>query len=88
MPNTVILKPAAEKQFRALPGKDQKRVAQVLDQLESTSTPDGCKKLSNNDDVWRVRKGPYRVLYTSPNDDGEIEVLKIAHRRDAYKGFN
>ena len=34
---------------------------------------------------WRARRGEYRVRYTIGDGRGEVVVLDIAHRRDAYR---
>lgn len=35
--------------------------------------------------VWSARRGTYRVLYRVYDDRREVVVLRIEHRRDAYR---
>jgi mRNA-degrading endonuclease RelE of RelBE toxin-antitoxin system len=35
--------------------------------------------------VWSARRGTYRILYRIREDPGEVVVLRIEHRRDAYR---
>jgi mRNA-degrading endonuclease RelE of RelBE toxin-antitoxin system len=35
--------------------------------------------------LWSARKGTYRVLYRINEDLGEVIVIRIEHRRDAYR---
>ena len=35
--------------------------------------------------VWSVRRGTYRVLYRIHENRREVVVLRIDHRRDAYR---
>lgn len=35
--------------------------------------------------VWSARRGTYRILYRICEDPGEVVVLRIEHRRDAYR---
>ena len=35
--------------------------------------------------IWAARRGTYRVLYRIHDDPPEIIVLRIEHRRDAYR---
>jgi mRNA interferase RelE/StbE len=35
--------------------------------------------------IWSARRGTYRVLYRIAEDPREIIVLRIDHRRDAYR---
>lgn len=35
--------------------------------------------------LWSARKGTYRVLYRINEDRGEVIVVRVDHRRDAYR---
>jgi mRNA-degrading endonuclease RelE of RelBE toxin-antitoxin system len=35
--------------------------------------------------VWAARRGTYRVLYRLREEAGEVVVVRIEHRRDAYR---
>jgi mRNA interferase RelE/StbE len=35
--------------------------------------------------IWSARRGTYRVLYRIRDDVREVVVLRIEHRRDAYR---
>ena len=35
--------------------------------------------------IWAARRGTYRVLYRINEDKHEVIVLRIEHRRDAYR---
>ena len=35
--------------------------------------------------VWTARRGTYRVLYRINDDVREVVVLRVDHRRDAYR---
>jgi len=35
--------------------------------------------------VWSARRGTYRVLYRIRDDTREVVVMRIEHRRDAYR---
>jgi mRNA interferase RelE/StbE len=35
--------------------------------------------------VWSARRGTYRVLYRINEDAREVIVLRVEHRRDAYR---
>lgn len=37
--------------------------------------------------VWSARRGTYRVLYRIRDDRREVVVVRIEHRRDAYRPF-
>ena len=35
--------------------------------------------------IWSARRGTYRVLYRINDDAHEVIVLRVEHRRDAYR---
>ena len=35
--------------------------------------------------IWSARRGTYRILYRVREDPREVVVLRIEHRRDAYR---
>lgn len=44
------------------------------------------KPLRNDlDGIWSARRGTYRVLYRIREDSREVVVLRIDHRREAYR---
>ena len=75
----------AERQIRKLPRADQVRVIQVIQALSINPRPPGCRKLSGYDDVFRVRIGRYRVLYSIEDRRLLIIVLKVGDRKDVYR---
>ena len=76
---------SAEKQLKRLPRTDQQRLARVMLALADDPFPRGTRKLSGYDDVFRVRVGRYRILYSVSETRLIIVVLKIGHRKDVYR---
>jgi len=75
----------AERQIRRLPRTDQVRVIRVIQALSTDPRPPGCRKLSGYDDVFRVRIGRYRALYSIEDRRLVIIVLKVGDRKDIYR---
>jgi mRNA interferase RelE/StbE len=75
----------AEKQLKKLPRDSQIRVAKAILNLPAEPFPKGSRKLSGYDDVFRIRVGRYRVLYSVAEKKLIIIVLKIGHRKDVYR---
>jgi len=50
--------------------------------------PQGARKLTGYDDVFRVRRGRYRILYSVSEPTLIIVILKIGHRKDVYRLAN
>ena len=75
----------AEKQLKKLPPPDQRRVTKAILDLADTPFPRGSRKLSGYEDVFRIRIGRYRILYSVLEKKLVIIVLKIGHRKDVYR---
>ena len=75
----------AEKQLKRLPRGDQQRVTNAILRLPAEPFPKGSRKLSGYDDVFRIRVGHYRVLYSVAEKKLIIIVLKVGHRKDVYR---
>jgi mRNA interferase RelE/StbE len=75
----------AERQLKKLPSTDQARVVRAILPLADDPFPKGTRKLTGYDDVFRLRVGRYRVLYSVAKSKLIVVVLKIGHRREAYR---
>lgn len=83
MKYTVGLKPRATKDLRDIQKQDITRVLDALERLADDLSGD-VKKLTNFSPEYRLRVGPYRVLFEIENDK-QIVVYRIVHRREAYR---
>jgi superfamily I DNA/RNA helicase/mRNA-degrading endonuclease RelE of RelBE toxin-antitoxin system len=71
--------------LRALPNKEEHQVLEKIKLLEQDPSPDGKakKKIKEWDDVYRLRCGDYRILYTYK--DPYVSLLKLDRRdEDTY----
>jgi mRNA interferase RelE/StbE len=82
----VALKSSAEKEFFRLPGTVSDRIFPKIKALGTAPRPNGCKKLVGGRNLWRIRIGDYRVVYTIDDESRKVEVTRIAHRREIYQG--
>jgi len=75
----------AERQLKKLAEEDQLRVARAVLALTDQPRPRGARKLTGYDEVFRIRVGRFRVLYSVSDTRLVILVLKIGHRSDVYR---
>jgi mRNA interferase RelE/StbE len=80
----LFIKPSAAKELEGLPRGQRRRVVTRMRELATDPRPHGCEKLSGAE-KYRIRQGPYRVLFTIDDTAGEIVIVRIAHRRDVYR---
>ena len=85
MPYGVLLGSAAERDRRKLSPEIRSRITQALLALEQEPRPPGVAKLSGTANGWRIRVGDYRILFEVDDDAQTVLVLRVAHRREAYR---
>ncbi len=85
MPNySIVFARAARKELEKLPSAIVKRIFGKIEALAVEPRPSGCKKLKGTHDLWRLRVGDYRVIYSIFDDEVRIDIISIRHRRQAY----
>lgn len=80
----LVIKKSVAKDLRSIPNKDVKRILKCFDSLTDNPRADGCIKLSGQE-RYRVRQGIYRIIYAIQDSELIIIVIKVAHRKEAYK---
>jgi mRNA interferase RelE/StbE len=84
----VTLLPGARRDLAGLPRHAQVRVAAKIDDLAADPRPPGVKKLSGEADLYRVRVGDYRIIYTIDDDSQSVQVVAVGDRKEIYRrGF-
>lgn len=76
----------ARRDFRRLPAQVKERTIHAIDELANQPRPSGCSRLRGRD-AYRIRVGDYRVLYEVNDRRALVTVLRIKHRKDAYRGL-
>jgi mRNA interferase RelE/StbE len=80
----LAFKRSVAKDLRALPMQDVRRILSRVRALAEDPRPAGCEKLSGRE-LYRIRQGKYRIVYAIADTQLVVQVIKIAHRRDAYR---
>ena len=81
----ILITPAAERQFRKLSERVQKKIRDVILSLAEGPQPDGCKKLHAKKKLWSIRVSNYRVIYQIESKELIVLVVKIGDRREIYQ---
>jgi len=66
------------KAFDLIPHHDYGKIQNSILALASSPRPPGAKKLEDN--IYRIRVGRYRVIYSVDDHGREIVILKVAKR--------
>jgi mRNA interferase RelE/StbE len=77
---------AAAKEIDALPRKkDRQAVVERILALAEEPRPVGCVKLSGVETLYRVRQGPYRIVYAIEGQQLVVVVIRVADRKEVYR---
>lgn len=84
----VEIEKKAKKELDSLPINARERIAEGIGLLGNN--PDNpmldIKKLKNDKDAnYRLRVGSYRIKFNRDNTIRIISIIRIVHRKDAYK---
>jgi len=81
---TVEILRKAQKQLSRIERMDRERIIKAVESLVDNPRPPGCKRLSGRP-AWRIRIGPYRVIYEIQDARLLVLVVEIGHRREVYR---
>jgi mRNA interferase RelE/StbE len=82
----ILIKASAAKEIEDISNRrDRRRVIERIRSLADEPRPPGCQKLSGQD-RYRVRQGVYRIVYSIEDERLVVQVVKVGHRKDVYRG--
>ena len=83
----LLIKPSAAKEIEALDQKrDRQRIVNRIAALASEPRPKGSEKLAGAEGRYRIRQGEFRVVYAINDTNQTVEIVKVGHRREVYRG--
>ena len=81
----IYLERAAEKDIKKLSAKDFHRIISHIKVLHRTPRPLRCRKITGSKNDWRIRVGDYRIIYEINDKVKAVRVMRVRHRREAYR---
>lgn len=83
---SIEVTPAADRDLDRLKGRmrpsDFERLQDAIRGLANEPRPLGVSKLRGADRAYRIRAGPYRVIYDIYDDRALVLILKVARRSE------
>ncbi len=80
----ILFKKSVWKDFKSIPDRDLKKVLKCIESLGENPRQPGCKKLSGQE-RYRFRQGQYRIIYSIQDDELNVWVVKVGHRKNIYR---
>ena len=83
----LAIRPAAERDLRALTAGTLPRVDARIQDLADNPRPHGTEHLRGPQGGFRLRVGDYRILYDADDTQQMVIIGRVRHRRDVYRGL-
>jgi mRNA interferase RelE/StbE len=80
----IFIKNSAARELEGLAKKDLAKVLSRIEALGENPRPAGAEKLAGVE-LWRIRQGDYRILYSIEDDHLTVWIVKVGQRRDVYR---
>jgi mRNA interferase RelE/StbE len=78
----IEIKKSVLKALKRLDKQTLDKIKDKIDELAHDPRPSGCKKLVDEENLYRIRVGNYRVVYEIHDGVLLIVVLRFARRRE------
>jgi mRNA interferase RelE/StbE len=80
----IFFKKSVEKDFKVIPATYLSKILKRIEDLKSEPRPNGSEKLTGPE-LYRIRQGIFRIVYSIQDNELTIWIVKIAHRKEIYK---
>jgi len=61
------------------------KIIELIKSLSENPIPVSAQKMSGFENIYRLRSGAYRLVYSIDKEVWVIEIIKIGHRQNIYK---
>ena len=76
---------SARRELETLDVSVVRRVITKIEALAQIPRPSGSRKLQGEQNLWRIRIGDYRIVYSVNDRQRIVDIVRIRHRRDVYR---
>lgn len=73
--------------LKKIPTDDLIKIRNRIRGLSENPRPNGVEKLSDDNNLYRVRQGKYRIVYKIYDDRLIVLIINVDHRRQVYKNL-
>ena len=82
---TITFARSARKQLERIDIVWVRRIFPAIEALAVNPRPPSCKKLKGYQNLWRIRVGDYRVVYSIDDLARTVDVSAVRHRSEVYR---
>lgn len=80
----IVLHRAFAKYLKTIPKDYYRAIYECINGLSTNPRPNGVKKMQGYKNLYRIRCGDYRIIYSIEDSKLMVLIEKVGHRRDIY----
>jgi mRNA interferase RelE/StbE len=80
----IFFKESVWQDLKGIPKKILQRILALIEALGDDPRPVGGEKLTGHE-LFRMRQGNYRILYSIQDNELTIWIVKVGHRKEVYR---
>jgi mRNA interferase RelE/StbE len=80
----IFFKESVWKDVKKISRTELRKIISRIEKLAENPRLAGCEKLTEQE-LYRVRQGSYRIVYSIQDDELTVWIIKIGHRKDVYR---
>ncbi len=80
----IFFKESVWKELKKIPKKELRKILAKIEKLADNPRLIGCEKLTEQE-LYRLRQGRYRIVYSIQDSDLTVWIIKIGHRKEVYR---
>lgn len=80
----IYWKRSAIKELKKIDPTVRTRLLEESKRLSLEPYPPGTRKLKGAEHTYRIRVGDYRIIYCIDEQNLQITIVRVRHRKDAY----
>jgi mRNA interferase RelE/StbE len=80
----IFFRESVWKELKKVVKVDLKKILPRIEQLGTDPRPMGCEKLTGHE-LYRIRQGNYRIVYSIQDNELTVWVVKVGHRKEIYR---
>jgi mRNA interferase RelE/StbE len=80
----ILFKESVWKELKKIPKGDLKKILTRIEGLGTDPRPPGAEKLTAHE-LYRIRQGNYRIVYSIQDKALTIWIIKVGHRKEVYR---
>lgn len=83
---SLTIKNSAAKEIQAI--SDKGVLARLIERIQALANdprPPGTEKIAGRSNLFRIRQGNYRVIFSVDDQVKQVCVVKVGHRREVYR---